>query len=113
MSAFHFNVAGLTCQLFGTLFLLLDSVRIAIRLPRGGIRLGDPPEIDKWYYHWGSPIGFGLLLLGFGLYGLALWFSRPQSNARTKDQPADEKEAANGLLRKTRQLKWIVRFTGL
>lgn len=76
MNAFHLNVAGWACQFVGTLFLLLDSVRVRIRLPREGVTLGDPPGIDKWYYHWASPLGFFLLLLGFALCGIALWISR-------------------------------------
>ncbi len=79
MTAFRINVAGWLCQFLGTLFLWLDSVRVSVRLPREGIRLGDPPLIDRWYYHWASPAGFFLLLVGFGLCGIALWISRPRS----------------------------------
>ncbi len=78
MSAFRLNVAGWSCQFVGTLFLLLDSIRVGIRLPREGVRLGDPTFVDKWYYHWASPIGFFLLLTGFGLCGVALWISAPR-----------------------------------
>ncbi len=77
MSAFRLNVAGWMCQVIGTLFLVLDSIRVGIRLPREGIPLGDPPAIDKWYYHWASTGGFFLLLLGFVLVGLSFWVSRP------------------------------------
>src|SRR5438132_1721927 len=81
MSAFRLNVAGWTCQVLGTLFLLLDSIRVGIRLPRQGVTLGDPPTLDRWCYHWAAPAGFFLLLSGFVLSGVALWLSqrRPQT----------------------------------
>jgi len=75
MSVFRLNVVAWLCQLAGTLFLLMDSIRVSIRLPREGVTLGDPVAVDKWYYHWASPIGFFLLFLGFGLFGVALWIS--------------------------------------
>jgi len=87
MNAFRVNVAGWICQIAGTLFLLLDSIRIGVRLPREGVTLGNPPAIDKWYYHWASPVGFFLLLVGFGLSGAALWISRPRQ-AAAPDAPA-------------------------
>ncbi len=78
MSGFRLNVVGWVCQFVGTLFLLFDSIRVGVRLPRQGITLGDPLGVDKWYYHYASPLGFGLLLLGFGLCGIALGVWRPQ-----------------------------------
>ncbi len=78
MRTFCLNVTGWTCQIIGTLFLLLDSIRVGMRLPREGVTLGDPPALDKWYYHWASPLGFLLLLSGFSLCGVALWISRPR-----------------------------------
>jgi hypothetical protein len=78
MSAFCLNVSGWTCQIIGTLFLVLDSIRVAMRLPREGVMLGDPRTLDKWYYHWAPPVGFFLLLSGFALSGVALWISRPR-----------------------------------
>jgi len=88
MSAFRVNVAGWICQLIGTLFLLLDSVRVGIRLPPEGVMLGDSAALDRWYYQWASPLGFFLLLAGFSLSGVALWFSRPRPRALSGSQAA-------------------------
>lgn len=87
MTAFRLNVAGWSFQVLGTVFLLLDSIRVNIRLPREGIRLGDPPEIDKWIYHWASSIGFGFLLCGFVLCGVALWGSLHKSSNTPNTAP--------------------------
>ncbi len=78
MRLYRLNLAGWLCQMIGTLFLFLDSVRIGVRLPREGVTLGDPPEFATWYYHMAPSIGFFLLLTGFALCGIALWASRPR-----------------------------------
>lgn len=88
MSAFRANVAGWICQVIGTLFLLLDSVRVGIRLPPEGVMLGDPATLDRWYYQWASPLGFFLLLAGFSLSGVALWISRPRQRPPAGSQAA-------------------------
>jgi hypothetical protein len=82
MRAFRLNAVGWFFQVLGTLFLLLDSIRVSIRLPREGVRLGDPPQIDSWIYHWASSIGFGCPLIGFAVCGIALWLSRPKNSSR-------------------------------
>jgi hypothetical protein len=87
MNVFRAHVAGWICQFLGTLFLWLDSIRVGIRLPREGVRLGDSPELDRWYYHWASPFGFFLLLIGFGLCGIALWLSRPPRSSTAEAPP--------------------------
>jgi len=81
MTPFRLNVAALFFQLLGTFFLLLDSIRVSIRLPREGIRLGGPPEVDSWIYHWASSVGFGSLFIGFVLCGFALWLSRTKNSS--------------------------------
>lgn len=83
MSAFRINITGWTFQFIGTICLWLDSVRVGIRLPRKGIMLGDPPEFDRWYYHRASPIGFFLLMFGFGLCGVALWMFHIEQKRKT------------------------------
>lgn len=90
MTIFRLSVAGLICQVIGTLFLLLDSIRVGVRLPREGIALGDPAAVDKWYYQWASPIGFFLLLAGFVLGGAVLWLSRPRHRAQVEPTPIGE-----------------------
>jgi hypothetical protein len=87
MMNFRLNVAGWACQVIGTLFLLLDSIRVGVRLPREGITMGDPPAVATWYYQWASPIGFFLLLTGFVLCGVVLWLSRPRQ--QPTGDPAD------------------------
>jgi hypothetical protein len=83
-SIFCINVIGTILQFVGTLWLWIDSLHVSARLPSEGMTLGDPIEYRTWYYHWASPIGFGLLMIGFGFCGVALWFSRPRSGSATK-----------------------------
>ena len=64
-SIFCINVIGTILQFVGTLWLWIDSLHVSARLPSEGMTLGDPIEYRTWYYHWASPIGFGLLMIGF------------------------------------------------
>jgi hypothetical protein len=74
-------------QLLGTTFLLLDSIRVGVRLPKEGIRLGDPAEVSSWLFQWASPVGFGLLLIGFVLSGASLLLSRHITSTAATDAP--------------------------
>jgi hypothetical protein len=56
--------------------------------------LGDPPALDKWYYHWASPFGFFLLLLGFGLCGVALCIGGRTKQTTPGPQPEGTGESA-------------------
>jgi hypothetical protein len=84
MRNFWLNVIGMIFQLVGTLWLWVDSLHVSARLPSEGMTLGDTSEYRTWYYHWASPIGFGLLLIGFGFCGVALWLSKPRCGNTTK-----------------------------
>jgi hypothetical protein len=81
---FFVNAIGTILQFIGTLWLWIDSLHVSARLPSEGMTLGDPIEYRTWYYHWASPIGFGLLMIGFDFCGVALWLSRPRSGRATK-----------------------------
>lgn len=93
MTAFRLNVFGWVLQLLGTTFLLLDSIRVSIRLPREGVRLGDPPEVASWIFQLAAPIGFGLLFVGFAVSGVTLWLSRlRQPNESSTASPSSSSD---------------------
>ncbi len=89
------NAAAWFCQILGTLFLLLDSIRVGRRLPAEGVMLGDSPALTKWYYQWASAAGFSLLFLGFVLAGIGLWMSRSRAHAAPDAAPAPAPAVAN------------------
>src|SRR5262245_34225909 len=76
MSAFALNAAAFGLQIAGTVCLLVDSLRTAIRLPKEGVTLGDASLIASPVFQWASVGGFGLLFAGFILQGLSLWCTR-------------------------------------
>ena len=95
MKSFCVNAAGWLCQILGTLFLLLDSIRVGARLPAEGMTLGDSPALAKWHYQWASAAGFTLLFFGFVLTGIGLWMSRPRAHAASDAAPAPPPLAAH------------------
>jgi hypothetical protein len=72
-----FHTAALVVELLGTVFLLLDIIRLNSRLPAEGFNLGDTPRYQHWYYH-SYPLGFGLVFFGILLAGVCLWFEHKE-----------------------------------
>jgi hypothetical protein len=70
----------LAFQIVGTLFLLLDSLRVSSRLPQGDLKLADTGVMASTLVQRASVIGFALLLVGFILEAIALWKSRSGSH---------------------------------
>jgi len=76
MTPARLTAFALGLQILGTVCLLLDSIRTAARLPKEGVRLGDPGVFASPIFTWANVVGFGLLFAGFVLQGLALWRAR-------------------------------------
>jgi hypothetical protein len=70
VTVFRFALFGVSAQAVGTLLLMIDNFRMAIRLPANGIVLGDSRTMAA--FHWANFVGFGFLLLGFVLEAIAI-----------------------------------------
>lgn len=81
MTPTKLSAFALGLQVFGTVCLVLDSTRTAVRLPKEGIRLGDPGAFASPIFQVVSPLGFLLLFAGFALQGLVMWRARSISPA--------------------------------
>ena len=69
------HATALVFEVFGTLFVLLDSIRINERASEVGyVDAGSEPAwLDHWYYH-SALLGFALLFAGILFVAAVLWF---------------------------------------
>jgi hypothetical protein len=88
MTAARLTAFALGSQILGTVCLLLNSIRTAVRLPKEGVRLGDPGVFASPIFQWANVVGFAFLFAGFMLQGLALWRARSTRTAPEVPAPA-------------------------
>lgn len=92
MSPGRLTAFALGSQILGTVCLLLDSIRTAVRLPMDSVRLGDTGTFASPIFQWADVVGFSFLFAGFALQGLALWrdhSTRSPQNVIPPAPPAD------------------------
>ena len=66
------TLVGIALNLIGTVFLVLDSIRISKRVLRNGITLADDAAQRPWGFRYASAFGFGLLFVSFGFQAYAV-----------------------------------------
>jgi hypothetical protein len=72
MTAHTATWIGLVFSFIGTVFLVLDSIRISKRILRDGLTLADGGVQKHWTFRYASALGFGLLFAGFAFQAYAL-----------------------------------------